>query len=419
LLQDRLELAVAEAQRSAERHVAILFLDLDHFKLVNDSLGHVVGDRLLKEVAARLSSCTRPYDTVARMGGDEYVILLTAIAERSVAMALAERIHGIMARPFVIDGHQLHVTTSIGIRFSEHSDTCSQALLRDADAALYRAKALGRSQSVVFEPTLHQAVAARLALETDLRIAWQQRQFTLAFQPITVLETGELRGFEALLRWQHPTRGVVGPNLFIPILEESGLIIEVGAWVLRESCRQLASWRQQGQVAANAMISVNLSARQLYHPDLVADVRNVLESAGLPPEALQLEMTESMVLADGQVAQTLRGLRNLGVGLSLDDFVTGYSSLSALHDLPITAVKIDRAFVHAFGQDDRRRGMVRAILLMASELLLEVIAEGIESESQADALRAVSCTYGQGYYYARPMNPHDVERWLIGRECAT
>jgi diguanylate cyclase (GGDEF)-like protein/PAS domain S-box-containing protein len=416
LLYDRLRVAHTETCRHQERNFAVLFVDLDHFKLINDSLGHLVGDRLLVEVAARLTACTRAYDTVARMGGDEFVLLLTSVLHREEALGVAERIHYAMRTPFLIDGHELYCTASIGVRLSQSNDVSIESILRDADAALYRAKALGRNQYVVFEPAMHEEVLARLSLETDLRHAWNERQFSLVYQPIQALDSGRLYGLEALVRWEHPLRGRVGPGQFVPVLEETGLIIEVGGWVIEQSCRQLAQLRHDGLIEDTAIMSVNLSVRQLYHPRFVESVGEALNQTGLPAHLLHLEITESIMLADSHIRQTLHGLRELGVGLSLDDFGTGYSSLSALHELPIGMVKIDRAFVQAFEQPDRRRSMVRAILHLAHELALEVVAEGIETRAQLTALRSVGCSYGQGYLFAHPMDAEELHTWLAGAQ---
>ncbi len=422
LFTDRLRVAMERCRRHAERQFAILFLDLDRFKVVNDSLGHRVGDQLLREASDRLRGCVRGYDsvsrvdredageggTVARLGGDEFVILLEDVRNVQDVTRAADRLHQRLAAPFHIDGHEIYTTASIGIALSTGNHDHPDDLLREADAAMYRAKALGKARHELFDQELHQQAVRRLELENDLRRANEGNEFVLYYQPIVSLETGRTTAFEALVRWEHPRRGLIPPDEFIPIAEETGLITRLGAWVLDEACRQMRQWVDTPGVAAPDCISVNVSSHQFDHSDVAAIVRQALENWQLPPSALNIELTESAIIGNTEsVARTLTELQEMGVRISIDDFGTGYSSLSYLHQLPINVVKVDRSFVSNIGEQGERGEIVRAIIHLCHNLGLEVTAEGVEELWQLDFLREAASDYAQGYFIARPL-PRDL-----------
>jgi diguanylate cyclase (GGDEF)-like protein/PAS domain S-box-containing protein len=439
LFRARVEAALARAAReggaAGGAGVAVLFLDLDNFKTVNDSLGHGAGDALLTAVARRLLSATRGCDAVARLGGDEFAVLLDAVRDPSEAVVVAERVLDALRRPVVLDGAEVAAPASVGIATSAHADT-AEALLRDADVAMYQAKAQGRANYRLFEPAMHAAALTRLQLEGELRRAVEQLlapagpgdapdagpgAFGVLYQPIVALATGEVRGVEALVRWHHPERGVVPPGQFMPLAEETGMVVPLGRWVLREACRQVGVWRRAHRGAAGLRVAVNVAERQLRDPGLVDDVRAALVAAALPAGALLLEITEGALMQEpAQAARTLADLRELGVRVAVDDFGTGYSSLGYLQQFPVDVLKIDRAFVAALGagvangaagaRPPGRPGvddaaLVRAIVHLGHTLALETVAEGIEDAGQAAALRALGCSLGQGYLFARPLEP--------------
>ncbi|HSI32678.1 MAG TPA: EAL domain-containing protein [Tepidisphaeraceae bacterium] len=424
LIRNRLEQVLARARRNPEARFAVLFLDLDRFKVINDGLGHWVGDELLVEVARRLQTCVRPSDTVARLGGDEFIVLLEDLRADADAVRVAERVQELLKSAFVLGDHEVFTSASVGIVAGSGEYASVQDLLRDADAAMYRAKALGKSRHELFDEAMHEQALAVLELETDLRHAIERGEFFPVFQPIVALAGGALRGFEALVRWRHPDKGMVSPAAFIPVLEETGLIVPLGAWMLRESCRMLAGWRARFPwvAAAGVRVSVNVSGKQFARGDLAAEVRAALAESGLPPACLALEITESVMMTNADAsADVLRGLRELGVTIHVDDFGVGYSSLAQLHRFPIDALKVDRAFVSRLGKpgtdDDRARDttLVRTILALAHNLGMGVTAEGIETEAQLEALKALGCTLGQGYLFAKPLAAGDVEA-MLGRE---
>jgi diguanylate cyclase (GGDEF)-like protein len=398
---DRLDRALARSDRHHDT-VAVLFLDLDNFKVVNDSLGHQIGDQLLKEIGGRLLECVRPDDTVARLGGDEFTIVLEQVEGSSTAVEVAECIARRLQEPLVLGGHEVVTSASIGIALSRGQDR-PDSLLRDADLAMYRAKAGGKAAYAIFDHTMNARAMQRLELESELRHAVERGELRVYYQPIMELTTGRLGEVEALVRWEHPRRGLVSPADFIPIAEETGLILPLGRWVLAEACRQVRAWQSEQPAEAPIILGVNLSARQFQSPDLVADIATVLDETGLPASSLKLEITESVMMSDAETtSSTLRRLKQLGVGLAVDDFGTGYSSLAYLQHFPIDVLKIDRSFVDRLGHDQEADAIVRAIITLARTLNMSVTGEGIETSQQMARLRALGCDLGQGYLIARP-----------------
>ena len=410
LFLDRLSRVLARSSRRSHGMDAVLFLDLDRFKLVNDSLGHVIGDQLLIGIAQRLDACLRSSDTlarldgehtIARLGGDEFTILLESIRHAADASAVAERIHRELATPFYIAGHEVFASASVGIVTSVHGYDSPEAVLRDADTAMYRAKAMGKARSEVFDTGMRQRALVRLQLETDLRHAIERGEFQLHYQPIVELATGRLDGFEGLLRWQHTDRGLIQPIEFIPAAEETGLIVPIGIWVLREACRQMAAWQAEFGPTLPLTVSVNLSAKQFMQKDLVEQIDIALRDSGLSPAQLKLEITETTIIENiDSVAIKMRRLKAIGVKLALDDFGTGYSSLSYLHRLPIDTLKIDKSFIQAVTQDSGE--IVSAIIGLAHTLRLDVIAEGVETPRQRARLAGLGCEFAQGYLFSGP-----------------
>lgn len=397
LFLDRVGVSIAHTKRRVGYVFAVLFLDVDRFKNINDSLGHTVGDDLLVAMARRLEALLRPGDTVARLGGDEFAVLLDDLTEASQAIRVAERIGRELELPFNLGGHEVFTTASLGIALSVAGDyELPEEVLRDADTAMYRAKASGCERYVVFHREMHESALALLQLENDLRQAIEREEFSLFYQPIVSLATGRLDAFEALLRWRHPRRGLIHPEHFIPLAEETGLIVPIGWWVLREACRQLSEWQGLHPQAPPLAVSVNLSGKQFLQADLVQRVEQVLCEMRIPPGSLRLEITEGTILegADLAIAKLLE-LRKLEVQLQIDDFGTGYSSLSDLHRLPMDTLKIDRSLISS--------EIVNTIVTLARVLRMNVTAEGLETEDQVCRLRNLSCQYGQGYYFSRPL----------------
>jgi len=414
LLQDRLTQALAYAQR---RHgtLALLFLDLDHFKLINDSLGHAVGDRLLRAVGQRLRDALRAEDTVARVGGDEFLLLLPHLAATEDAARTAQKLLDIFATPFSIDGHELHVAASVGAALFPEDGTDADTLLRNADAAMYYAKESGRNNYQLCTRALTARAVERLSLERELRRALDRNEFTLVYQPQVDLVTGRIVGAEALVRWQHPERGLVLPGTFIPVAEESRLIVPLGAWVLDTACRQLRVWRDAGFDALR--LSVNISGRQLPQQDLSALVTNALLGHGIPAERLELEITESVAMQNVEWTQgQLVALRKLGVRLAIDDFGTGQSSLSYLRHFPLSALKIDRSFVEDIGVDAVDEAIVRAVIALAHSVDLTVVAEGVATAEQLAFLRAAGCDEGQGHLFSKPIPAEELEPFLAAEK---
>jgi diguanylate cyclase (GGDEF)-like protein/PAS domain S-box-containing protein len=413
VFRDRLDHALARSGRNAQP-LAVLLLDLDGFKSINDSLGHDAGDELLVGVGERLQATARASDTVARLGGDEFAILLEDEVDESRAKAAAHRLKRQLSTPFRVRGREIFVRASVGIAVSADGTGKTDELIRNADTAMYAAKAGGRGRYEVFQPAMHERALEEFEVQGDLQRALARSEFVLFYQPIVDFETGSTRAMEALIRWAHPTRGLLPPGEFIRIAEETGLIVPIGAWVMREACRQTAAWRAQFPERSDLRISVNLSTRQLFEPNLVRDVRQILEETGLDPSALILEITEGSLMQDVSVTVTkLRGLKALGVDLAIDDFGTGSSSLGYLRQFPIDTLKIDKSFVDdvaAVGTEGP--ALVRAIVELAQTLHLETVAEGIEETEQLSELRAVGCSSGQGYLFARPMPSDAMEASL-------
>jgi diguanylate cyclase (GGDEF)-like protein/PAS domain S-box-containing protein len=403
LLLERLTHWLEQSQRSGGRG-AVLFVDLDHFKMVNDGLGHDCGDQLLLGVAARLKNAVRATDTVARVGGDEFVVFCEDSASDSAALELVERIGETLENPFTLDGSQRHMTASIGIAFASAGDN-PESLVRDADAAMYRAKERGRARFELFDEAMRERSLHWLQIERDLRQAIQRGDLYNLYQPV-VSTDGETIGFEALVRWRHPVRGTISPADFISVADESGLIIPLGRQVLHEACREAARWPATDRPLS---VSVNLSPRQVAHPSLVGTVAQALDLSGLDPHRLNLEITETVLIEDSDSAlEALRNLKALGVGLMLDDFGTGYSSLGYVKRFPIDALKIDRSFVDGLGHDAEDDAIVTAVLSMGRALGLEVVAEGVETREQARHLQSLGCTLAQGFLFARPLTPEAV-----------
>jgi diguanylate cyclase (GGDEF)-like protein/PAS domain S-box-containing protein len=414
LFLDRLGHALERLSRSPST-IAVLFIDLDGFKLVNDSLGHGAGDRLLTTIGARLTSGLRPADTVARFGGDEFAVLIEDAGTASQVLKIASRLIEIVSVPVRVEGRDVAVTASIGITLTESAARSTDNLLREADIALYQAKGLGKARAVLFDDGMDQGVQERLDLETDLRQALERQEFRLFYQPEVDLDTGEIVGVEALLRWQHPVRGLVPPDAFIPLAEETELIVPIGEWVLEEACRQAVEWQALGGTLSTLMMSVNISARQFARRDLAEQVGEALGRSGLAPECLRLEITESAVMQDLDLAvANLDACKDLGVLLALDDFGTGYSSLNYLLRFPVDVLKIDRSFVQRLSEERGAAAVVRAVTATAQALGLDVTVEGIETPRQLGQLREMECTRGQGYYFARPLPADALAALLAG-----
>ena len=405
LVSDRMAQAIGQARRYGRR-AALLYLDLDNFKTINDSLGHDAGDELLKEVAGRLQGAVREMDTVSRQGGDEFLIVLTDVADLDAISAAANHVLNTMTQPFSLKGMQIVTSVSIGVALYPEDGDDFAALLKHADLAMYQAKAEGRNAFRFFDTHMNADILERLNLDLGLREALSQQQFVLHYQPIVDIHSGRLLAAEALIRWQHPQRGMVGPDKFIPVAESSGLIVEIGEWVLNEACRQMMVWRAAGLPAF--VVSVNLSSVQFRRGNLEALVAAALQRYGLPAECLELELTESLLLQDSErFIDTLYGLKALGVKLSIDDFGTGYSNLSYLQRFRVDKLKIDQSFVRKLQDSPEDRAIVTAIIQMAKSLHLLTIAEGIEDDSTRRMLAELGCDQGQGYWFARPLQASD------------
>lgn len=403
--------AIKRAHQSEESRFAVLFLDLDRFKVINDSLGHIVGDKLLVAIAERLKSTLRPGDIVARLGGDEFTVLLNRTGTRSDVIQVVERLQQRIAEPFSIDGYEVFTTASVGIILSDGSLREPEEYLRDADSAMYRAKDGGAARYEIFDREMHVKNLTLLQVETDLRHAVERNEFEVLYQPIVDLTTFEISEFEALIRWRHPILGLISPNEFVSVAEETGLIVPIGSWIIREACRQTAQWQKRFE--RRLSISVNLSARQLMHPSLTTQVIDTLSESGLTPWQLKLEVTESTVMEHKEKSErVLRELSNLGIRLSTDDFGTGYSSLSYLQQFPLHRMKIDRAFIDRLGGDHKSDAIVKTILMLGENLGIEVVAEGIETVGQLEMLQKLGCKLGQGFLFSRPVEAKLAESLL-------
>jgi diguanylate cyclase (GGDEF)-like protein len=400
LLHDRLKHAITLARRHSRR-LAVLFVDIDRFKQINDSLGHSIGDELLCSTARRLRGCVRRSDTVSRLAGDEFVLILDELSKGDDAALIADKILIAMNAPHEIDGHDLHVTVSMGIGIYPDDGDDAESIIRNADIAMYHAKEAGRNSYQFFRSQMNVGVVDQQSLEHDLRHALERGEFALHFQPKVELSSGAISGVEALVRWHHPARGTVMPGQFVSVAENCGLIVPVGRWILREACRQVTEWIEAGLEPMT--LAVNISAVELSSKDFVANLRAALDATGLPPRLLELELTETALIQSAKTADTvLRAVKSIGVGIALDDFGTGYSSLSLLKRFPVDTLKIDRSFVHDMTTDPGDAAIVRAVIAMARPLGRNVVAEGVETREQLRMLRAEGCAQGQGFLFGRP-----------------
>jgi diguanylate cyclase (GGDEF)-like protein len=413
LFGDRIEHALARRSSPTSR-VAVMLCDLDSFKDVNDTLGHPSGDEVLIAAADRLSSCVRPADTVARIGGDEFAILIDDASGIDEVASVAGRVCSAMRTPFTVAGRDFIVQVSVGIAMANQYDTRSEKLLQDADVALYATKDAGGNDYTFFEPRLGKAYVDRLGLQAELSMALDNGELFIEYQPVVELESGRTVGVEALLRWRHPRRGVLEPVDFLQVSDNSAIAVEIGAWVLGEAMQQLRGWRERIPAAAHLWTAVNVSTRQLASGDLVSAVSKAIDASGLEPESLHIELTESAVtdLVEWSML-VLTELKKLGAKLEINDFGTGYSSLAYLKQLPIDGVKMDRAFVEGLGSDGRDAVIIEAVVALAHALRLKVAAVGVENSRQLEWLRTLGCDYGQGYQWSVPLPPAELERWLI------
>jgi len=414
LCLDRLRQAMARAQRHHPYYFGLVFLDLDRFKILNDSLGHGFGDRVLVEVARVLERSVRNLDTVSRFGGDEFVILLEELASPREAMQAIQRLRQAIAKPFIIDGHEVQLTASLGITLGSKEAVSPEDLLRNANIAMHHAKKSGRNRFKAFTKTMLERASNLLHLETDLRQAIARHEFFVVYQPIVRLdETGTLHGFEALVRWNHPEKGLISPVDFIPVAEETGIIVELGRFVLHAACQTLFEWRKTNQDAQKLIMSVNLSPRQFSDPLLVDSIVGILDETGLPPSALKLEITESAIMDNASTAvDRLRRLKALGIALSIDDFGTGYSSMSSLQQFPLDTLKIDLGFIRRMDASTEGLEIVKAIINLAHSLRLQVVAEGVEGTEQRNTLMDLGCEFAQGYLYAKPLEDNKAFAYL-------
>ncbi len=413
LFTDHVKLAIARLHRRGDQKFAVLYLDLDRFKVINDSLGHLGGDQLLIGIARRLESCLRPGDTIARIGGDEFTVLLEDIGDGSEVAQIAERIQSEISAPFSLSGREVFTTVSMGIALSSQEYERPEDILRDADTAMYRAKGLGKARHETFDTGMHSQALKLLQLETDLRRAVERREFFVVYQPIMSLASESLRGFEALVRWHHPIRGLISPMEFIPVAEETGMIVQIGEWVLREACTEMKRWQQIYPSEPRIFVCVNLSVKQFSQQDLIEKVSGILRETQLPPASLKLEITESAVMENVETAtRMLTELRELGVQLAMDDFGTGYSSLSNLHKFPINTLKIDRSFITHMVENNENAEIVRTISGLAHNLGMDVVAEGVETREQLEILRGLGCQFGQGYFFSKPIDSKGAEDFI-------
>ena len=414
LFLDRLQGALKRNRRSPQRRIAVLFLDLDRFKLINDSLGHLAGDQLLTRVARTLEASLRPEDTVARFGGDEFVILVEDIQTPDDAVLVAERIVKELADPFYVTGQEVFTYASIGIALSYTGNEKPEDLMRDADTAMYRAKASASDSYRLFDQQMRTEAVDQLKTEMDLRRALERREFEVYYQPIVKLSSGEIECVEALVRWRHPTRGLLRPHDFIAVAEETGFILPIGCRVLETACGQLQRWRTEHPETHGLKVAVNLSPRQFSHPRLIRQIGEVLTSTGLPPQHLQLEITESAFIDNIEAAvDVLTQIRQMGVDVAIDDFGTGYSSLSFLDRFPVNLLKIDRSFISKIHHRGKPAELVATMIAMADKLGIEVVAEGVESAEQRQRLVDLSCDYMQGYEYCPPVDADEISERLL------
>ncbi len=413
LFMDHLRMTIERRRSPHSNQYAVLFLDFDRFKIINDSLGHAEGDELLRQIAKRLASSTRTGDLVARLGGDEFVILLNELVNANEALLVAERILEDLKLPFNLQEREIFMTASIGIALSTTGHQRAEDMLRDADIAMYQAKSNGKAQFKIFDRTMHEEASKQLLLETEMRRALDRGEFEIHYQPIIILENNTLKGFEALVRWRHPQRGLIYPGEFIPVAEENGLIHPLGAWILRESCRQMNYWHKNNPQSSHLSISVNLSAKQFSQSDLANQIADALEKTGLNPNCLRLEITESELMQNSETTvQTMKKLHKLGIRWSLDDFGTGYSSLRYLHQLPFHLLKIDRSFINQMMESNEKFEIVSTIVKLAKNLKMLVVAEGIENTEQLSTLKEQGCELGQGFLFSKPLDADKAQLYI-------
>lgn len=415
LFMDRLEHVIASAKRHPSYLYGVLFMDLDRFKVINDSLGHGIGDQLLVEVGQRLKACLRPGDTVARLGGDEFAILLEGIADAADAEEITRRIEEVLAPHYAIQGHEIFTTQSIGLALRSDRYEWPEQILRDADIAMYEAKAKGRSRHEFFDTKMHASIIDRLQLESDLRTAVERQSgFLLHYQPIMDLKDQCLIGFEALVRWKHATRGLIYPLEFISLAEETGLIFPLSSWIIRESCKQIGAWQKKYPGSPELRMSVNISSKLLLQPGFAESIQANLLEQGLKPGSLAIEITESVIMDHpDQAVETMTKLQKMGVHIHIDDFGTGYSSLSYLHSFPVNALKIDRSFISKLSANSDNQEIIKTIIALAQNMKLEVIAEGLEQGHQLSAMMGLECGFGQGFLFSKPLPPEAIENWIL------
>jgi diguanylate cyclase (GGDEF)-like protein/PAS domain S-box-containing protein len=413
LFMDRLQHIITVSTRRANELYAVLFLDMDRFKIINDSLGHTVGDQLLVVMGQLLSECLRPGDTVARLGGDEFAVLLDNISELKDAVDIAERIQQKLSTPLLVKGHEVFASVSIGIAMSSERYERPEQVLRDADIAMYQAKARGGACYEIFDLKMHANILDRLQLEADMHSALEHKELIIFYQPIVDLKTHLLIGFEALVRWNHPTRGIIYPMEFIPLAEENGLINIIGDWIMRESCRELKVLQERYPLQTPLKMSINISGKQFGQRDLADKVSDIIREMGIDPHTLALEITESMIMEDIDTAvETMKQLRGMGIQIHIDDFGTGYSSLSYLHRFPIDAIKIDRSFINELTADGKNKEIILSIIALAASMNLDVIAEGVEMNHQLLNIQKMKCQFGQGFLFSVPMDPDEIDAWI-------
>lgn len=418
LFRDRLHNAINRSKRLKQYLYAVMFFDVDRFKIINDSLGHAAGDKLLVEISCRMADCVRPGDTIARLGGDEFAVLLENVADVTDVKSVVERIQSEFAAPFLINGSELYVTQSIGIALEQDRYEQPDQILSDADIAMYAAKAKGKARYEIFDDSMHSFVVGQLQLEADLRAAVERLDdFVLHYQPILDVTTRKLSGFEALVRWSHPLRGLIPPMEFIPLAEETGLIHPLGEWILRESCRQLRQWQNDYRADWPLKMSANVSGKQFLNDNFVDKLIGIIEETGIDADTLAIEITESIIMENLDVAvKAMNRLRDIGVKIHIDDFGTGYSSLSYLNKFPVTALKIDRSFITNMSLTDENREIVKTIISLAQNLKLEVIAEGIELSAHLDDVSTMDCHFAQGYLFSKPMAADGIVAWMMREE---
>lgn len=411
LFSERLDLSIRQQEKDPNRKFSVLLIDLDRFKSVNDSLGHQAGDELLRMVTEKIRECLRANDTLARLGGDEFAVLLPGINKRSLVSIIASRIKEAAETTFIIQDQEVHISASIGIVMESHVYDDANHLLRDADLAMYNAKDSGKAQFKFFTPKMHETLVESLTIEKELRQAIDNNELTLFFQPVVIVEEREIEGFEALIRWQHPEKGLIGPDRFIPVAEETGLILPMGEWIIETACKKLALWKQQAETPL--AMHINISIRQFLSRNFCSYLLEVVEKYKLSPSDIRLEFTESLLMEHTRTAvEKLHELKKAGFILSIDDFGTGYSSLSYLQQFPIDQIKIDRSFISSMEPGNDSHEIVRSILSLAKSLQLSTVAEGVETARQLEMLANLACDSAQGYYFSKPMSSKDAEKYL-------